>query len=180
MANPVLEEGKRAPAFTLPSTDGKRVRLTDLRGYWVVLYFYPRDNTPGCTTEAGDFRDLHSDFRADHAVVLGVSADDLESHRQFARDHGLPFELLVDRDSKVAGRYGVWREKISHGRKYLGIVRSTFLIDPSGRIAKIFDNLRVKGHVGKVLSVLRSERRTRGRVRSEHRVRRSPHRHRTR
>ena len=92
------------------------------------------------------------------AVILGVSPDDLESHREFALDKGLPFELLVDRDSKVAGRYGVWREKNSHGRMYLGIVRSTFLIDPSGRIARIFDNLRVKGHVSKVLTALRSER----------------------
>lgn len=157
MVNPVLSEGQRAPAFSLPSHDGERVRLTDLRGRWVVLYFYPKDMTPGCTAETVDFRDHHPAFRKEKAVVFGISPDDAETHRRFAEKTRAPFPLLVDRDSRVAEKYGVWREKAARGRKYLGIVRSTFLIDPDGRIVKIYDNLRVKGHVPKVLDALRSE-----------------------
>jgi len=154
MANPILAEGRQAPAFTLPSHDGERIRLTSFRGRWVVLYFYPKDMTPGCTLEACDFRDLAPQFKRRKAVVLGVSPDDAASHERFARKHKLPFPLLVDRDSKVAARYGVWREKSNYGRKYMGIVRSTFLIDPAGKLARVFDNLRVKGHAEKVLKTL--------------------------
>lgn len=158
MANPVLREGLRAPAFTLPSQLGGKVRLTDLRGRWVVVYFYPKDMTPGCTSEACDFRDLSEEFEEEETVILAVSPDRLDSHERFALKHDLPFDLLVDRDSRVAKKYGVWREKTSHGRKYMGIVRSTFVVDPSGKVARVFDNVRVKGHVEKVLTVLKAER----------------------
>ncbi len=154
MPNPVLREGKRAPAFTLPATLEDRVRLTELRGRWVVLYFYPKDLTNGCTNQAKDFRDHLGEFEQHGAVVLGVSPCDLGRHERFTAEAELNFPLLVDRDSRVALKYGVWREKNNYGRKYLGIVRSTFVIDPSGRIAKIFDNVRVKGHVAKVLTAL--------------------------
>ena len=154
MSNPVLQEGGRAPAFTLPATGEGRVRLTELRGRWVVLYFYPKDMTPGCTTEAQDFRDHLEAFEELGAVVLGVSPDELDRHEQFAEREGLEFPLLVDRDSRVAAKYGVWRQKVDYGRKYLGIVRSTFLIDPSGKLVRSFDNVRVKGHVAKVLACL--------------------------
>ncbi len=155
MANPLLAEGLRAPAFTLPSQDGERIRLTGFRGRWVVLYFYPKDMTPGCTLEACEFRDRAAQFKRRGAVILGVSPDDSASHQEFLRKYKLPFPLLVDRDSKIAARYGVWREKSNYGRKYMGIVRSTFLIDPSGKLARIFDNLRVKGHAEKVLMTLK-------------------------
>lgn len=154
MSNPVLREGQRAPAFTLPATLEDRVRLTELRGMWVVLYFYPKDMTAGCTTQACDFRDHLEDFEELGAVVLGLSPDDLDKHERFAEREELNFPLLVDRDSRVGLKYGVWREKNNYGRKYRGIVRSTFVIDPSGKIARIFDNVRVKGHVAKVLAAV--------------------------
>lgn len=121
----------------------------------MVIYFYPRDHTAGCTAEACDFRDRSTDFARLGAEILGISPDQLERHEDFARRHRLPYPLLVDRDSRVAHKYGVWRQKLSAGRTYLGIVRSTFVIDPSGRIARIFDGVRVRGHVPKVLAALR-------------------------
>lgn len=155
MPNPVLREGQRAPAFTLPATVDGRVRLTELRGRWVVIFFYPRDHTTGCTAEAGAFRDRAADFARLGAEILGISPDPLERHEDFAASLRLPYPLLVDRDSRVAHKYGVWRRKLSAGHHYLGIVRSTFVIDPSGRVARIFDGVRVKGHVDKVLAALR-------------------------
>ncbi|RMH01411.1 MAG: peroxiredoxin [Planctomycetota bacterium] len=157
MPNPVLSEGQRAPAFTLPATGGGRVRLTELRGRWVVLFFYPRDGSPGCTNEVRAFREQHADLAGLGAVVFGVSPDDLDSHEAFVARERLPFPLLTDRDSRVGARYGVWREKSNYGRKYLGLVRSTFLIDPSGRIVRIFDNVRVKGHVQRVRRALEEQ-----------------------
>ena len=156
MVNPVLQEGKRAPAFTLPSQNGK-VRLTEHRGRWVVVYFYPKDNTHGCTTQACDFRDRKLEFEKEGAVILGISPDDRESHIRFAEQHKISFPVLVDRDARVANKYGAWREKKNSGRPYLGIVRSSFLVDPSGKIVRVWDNVRVKGHVEKVLATLREE-----------------------
>lgn len=158
MANPILEEGKRAPAFTLPSTDGEKFRLTEHRGRWIVVYFYPKDLTPGCTTEAENFRDQLAAFEDQGAVVVGISPDPMSQHEKFAAKLDLNFELLTDRDAKVASKYGVWRTKKNYGREYDGIVRSTFLIDPSGKIARIWDNIRVKGHVERVLQTLQEER----------------------
>ncbi len=152
--NPVLREGKRAPAFTLPATLEGRVRLTELRGRWVVLYFYPKDMTAGCSSQARDFQDAMEAFEELGVVLLGLSSDDLERHEAFAEKEELNYPLLVDRDSRVALKYGVWREKNNYGRKYMGIVRSTFVIDPSGRVARIFDNVRIKGHVAKVLAAV--------------------------
>ena len=157
LVNPILKEGTRAPAFTLPSQNGK-VRLTEQRGRWVVVYFYPKDDTPGCTTEACAFRDLKKEFEKQGAVVLGISPDDRDSHIRFAEKYDLSFPVLVDRDARVANKYGAWREKKNYGRTYLGIVRSSFLIDPSGKIVRIWDNVRVKGHVEKILATLREER----------------------
>lgn len=157
MANLVLKPGSRAPAFTLKSGAGTAVRLTERKGRWVVVYFYPKNFTSGCTLEACEFRDARRDFAKLGAEVLGISPDPAESHADFSESLRLGFELLADRDAKVAARYGVWREKSFAGRRYQGIVRSTFLIDPAGKIAALWDNVRVKGHTGKVLSRLREE-----------------------
>lgn len=142
----ILEVGDMAPDFTLPASNGQDVRLSDFRGQPVVLYFYPKDDTPGCTTEAKDFRDLHPDFTKLGAVVLGVSPDPLSSHEKFITKHDLPFTLLSDTEHEVAEQYGVWQLKKNYGREYMGIVRSTFLIDKEGRIAEIWRNVKVKGH----------------------------------
>lgn len=157
MANHVLKPGQRAPAFTLKSGDGSAVRLTERKGKWVVVYFYPKDFTAGCTQEACEFRDVRRDLARLGAEVIGISPDSAESHAEFAASLRLGFPLLADRDAKVAARYGVWREKALAGRRYPGIVRSTFLIDPAGKIAAVWDNVRVKGHTDKVLARLRAE-----------------------
>jgi peroxiredoxin Q/BCP len=157
LANTVLEVGKRAPAFTLPNAYGGRSRLTELRGRWVVVYFYIKDGSGSCVMQARDFRDAHAQFEGSGAVILGVGNECRESHAEFILAEDLCFDLLVDRDSKLATRYGVWREKGRSGFRYYGIVRSTFLIDPSGRIVHIWDNLRVKGHVARVLNRLVEE-----------------------
>ena len=124
----------------------------------MIVFFYPKDHTPGCTEQACDFRDLHADFRDAQAVILGVSPDDLDCHDRFTADYRLPFELLTDRDSRVASKYGAWREKRQNGRSYMGMVRSTFLIDPSGKVARVFNNVRARGHAAKVLDALVEER----------------------
>ena len=157
MANQVLRAGDRAPAFILSGDDGERVRLTEYRGRWVVLYFYPRDFTAGCTAQACAFRDSEKAFAEVGAVLLGIGPDEVESHARFRTELGLGFPLLHDRDARVASRYGVWREKRTGGHRYLGLVRSTMLVDPSGRIAQIWDNVRVKGHVDRVLTGLHEE-----------------------
>jgi peroxiredoxin Q/BCP len=149
-----LEPDRRAPAFTLTADDGSKVRLSDMKGRPVVLYFYPRDDTPGCTREACAFRDRKADLQKLGAVVLGVSTDSLESHRRFREKFELNFPLLVDADHKVAQRYGAWREKNMYGKKTMGIQRSTFLIDASGRIAKVWKNVKVDGHDDQVLAAL--------------------------
>ncbi|MBE3595984.1 MAG: thioredoxin-dependent thiol peroxidase [Hydrogenibacillus sp.] len=151
--------GAPAPDFALPASSGETVRLSDFRGKKVVLYFYPKDDTPGCTLEAEQFRDLHPDFTELGAVVLGVSPDPLDSHLKFIAKHDLPFLLLSDMDHKVAETYGVWQLKKNYGREYMGIVRSTFLIDEEGRIVRIWSNVKVQGHgdaVKKAIEALNS------------------------
>ena len=147
--------GKPAPDFTLPSTSGEAVSLRQFKGKkTVVLYFYPNDETPGCTREACGFRDLSAQFEAAGAVILGVSADDIESHQKFKAKHRLPFELLFDADATVAKAYGVWKQKNLYGKKFLGIERTTFVIDRTGRIAQIYPKVKVDGHVADVLAFL--------------------------
>jgi len=152
----MLKAGDRAPAFTLPADDGSTVSLAGLAGRPVVLYFYPKDDTSGCTTEACGFRDAWADVRATGAVVLGVSPDGVASHARFRAKHRLPFPLLADTDHAVAERYGVWGEKSMYGRKYQGILRTTFLIDAEGRIARVFEKVKPKGHAAEVLAALRA------------------------
>ena len=148
-------EGAEAPEFTLPSDRGSTVSLRDLRGTPVVLYFYPKDDTPGCTTQACDFRDRWEDVRATGATVLGVSPDDESSHGAFRDKYGLPFPLLADEGGKVAAAYGAWGEKSFMGRKYEGIHRTTFIIGGDGRIAKVFEKVKPRGHADEVLAALR-------------------------
>lgn len=146
----MLKEGDKAPAFSLPSEEGK-VALKDFKGKTVVLYFYPKDLTPGCTTEACDFRDNFNRLKKAGAVVLGVSRDPLTKHASFREKYELNFPLLSDEDGAACKAYGVWQEKSLYGRKFMGIVRSTFVIDPQGRVKKIFSKVKVKGHVDAVL-----------------------------
>jgi peroxiredoxin Q/BCP len=147
--------GDTAPAFRLPALpDGKPVSLADFRGRYVVLYFYPRDMTPGCTTEACDFRDLHTGFQRAEAAVLGISTDDVGSHQKFAAKYELPFPLLADEDHAVAAKYGVWVEKNMYGKKSWGVQRATFLIDPDGKIAAAWPKVKVAGHAADVASRL--------------------------
>lgn len=144
-----------APDFTLQSDSGESVTLSDLRGRPVVLYFYPRDDTPGCTVEACEFRDAWRDVEKAGAVVLGVSPDDVPSHGRFRTKFQLPFPLLADPEHRVAELYGVWGEKSMYGRKFFGILRTTFIIDCSGRVLQVFERVKPKGHAGRVLEALR-------------------------
>jgi peroxiredoxin Q/BCP len=142
----MVEAGSPAPDFTLPSDDGGDVSLSELRGRKVVLYFYPKDDTPGCTTQACDFRDSLPRFEGVDAVVLGVSADSVESHAKFRAKHRLNFPLLADVDHEVSEAYGVWKEKNLYGRKSMGIERSTFLIDEVGNVARVWRKVKAQGH----------------------------------
>lgn len=148
------EEGKKAPAFTLPSVSGGKVSLKDFKGKNVVLYFYPKDNTPGCTQEACDFRDNFARVEAQGAVVLGVSPDSVKSHEKFRDKHDLPFELLSDESHDMLEKYGVWKEKKLYGRSFMGVVRTTMLIDGEGVIRRIWPKVKVKGHVDEVLEAI--------------------------
>jgi peroxiredoxin Q/BCP len=150
----MLEEGTIAPDFTLSADGGGEVTLSDYRGKKVVLYFYPKDDTPGCTTEACNFRDDYSEILTAGAVVLGVSPDSVTSHDKFRLKYQLPFALLSDPDHRVAETYGAWGEKKMYGKTYLGIIRSTFIIDEEGRIIKVFPRVRPKDHSQQVLAVL--------------------------
>ncbi len=150
----MLKVGDRAPAFTLPSEDGKTIALKDLKGKKVILYFYPKDNTSGCTKEACAFQENLSAARRKGAIVLGVSADTPDSHARFASKYGLNFSLLSDEKKEVLKDYGVWKEKSMYGRKFKGIERTTFVIDENGNIARIFPKVKVEGHVGEVLAAL--------------------------
>ena len=151
-----VEAGKKAPDFTLPADGGGKVKLSGLRGKPVVLYFYPRDDTPGCTREACAFRDRKAELVKLGAAVLGVSTDTVESHEKFRDKHALNFPLLADAEHKVAEKYGAWREKVRFGKKSMGVQRSTFLIDADGVVRKVWKSVKVDGHDGQVIEALKT------------------------
>jgi peroxiredoxin Q/BCP len=150
----MLSQGEAAPPFEAPDQDGIMRSLADYRGQTLVLYFYPKDMTPGCTTEACDFRDNIARIGRHGAVVVGVSPDSSTRHRKFADKEQLPFTLLADEEHRIADVYGVWKEKSLYGRTFMGIERTTFIIDPDGKIARIYPRVRVKGHVDEVIDAL--------------------------
>jgi thioredoxin-dependent peroxiredoxin len=149
-----IEPGEKAPAFTLVADDGQKVRLADLAGSPVVLYFYPKDDTPGCTKEACAFRDLKADLKKLGAKIFGVSPDDVASHVKFRDKYDLNFPLLADPDHAIAEKYGAWREKNMYGNKSMGVQRSTYLIDAEGKVAKVWKRVQVDGHDQQVLTAL--------------------------
>ena len=151
----MVEVGKKAPAFSLPDADGKKRSLKEFLGKKVILYFYPKDNTPGCTTEACDFRDSFPKFKNDDAVVLGMSPDSPQSHTKFAGKFELPFILLSDEKKEVLQKYDVWKEKSMYGRKYMGVVRTTMIIDEKGIVRKIYPKVKVTRHVEEVYKDLK-------------------------
>ena len=154
MATKEIKEGNKAPDFTALDQDGKKVKLSSFKGKKnIALYFYPKDMTPGCTTQACDFRDQQKNFKS--TVILGVSIDSQERHQKFIEKHDLPFTLLADVDKKVVQKYGVWQEKKLYGKTFMGIVRSTFIIDKTGTVRKIFLKVKVKNHVEEVLSIIK-------------------------
>jgi peroxiredoxin Q/BCP len=152
----MLEDGKDAPDFALPDADGGTVRLASLKGRPVVVYFYPKDDTSGCTAEAKDFTCLAAEFKRAGAEVIGISPDSPESHRKFQEKYDLGVRLLADEERKAAEAYSVWVEKSMYGRKYMGIERSTFLVDASGKIAKSWRKVKVPGHAEEVLEAVRA------------------------
>ncbi|ADD08686.1 thioredoxin-dependent thiol peroxidase [Candidatus Aciduliprofundum boonei] len=150
-----MKEGDIAEDFCLPDYEGKEHCLCDYRGKWVVLYFYPKDNTSGCTKEAKGFTEMQDEFEKLGAVIIGVSKDSPKSHAKFIEKHNLKILLLSDEEHKVLERYGAWGKKKNYGREYYGTIRTTFLIDPEGKIVKVWRNVRVNGHVEKVLEELK-------------------------
>lgn len=150
-----LNAGDPAPDFSLPADDGKSLSLSGYQGRKLVLYFYPKDDTPGCTTESCDFRDRVKDFNKIGVDVVGISRDSVASHQKFKKKYGLNFPLLSDESGEVCEKYGVWQEKSMMGKKYMGIVRSTFLIDEDGKIARIWRNVKVEGHADDVREAVR-------------------------
>jgi peroxiredoxin Q/BCP len=152
----MLKTGDKAPAFSLPADSGETISLQDLKGKPVVLYFYPKDDTPGCTVEACEFRDSWRAVKKTGAVVLGVSPDSVASHRKFRAKFDLPFPLLADDGHAVAEAYGAWGEKSMYGRKYQGILRTTFLIGGDGKIVRVFEKVKPRGHAAEVLAALAS------------------------
>jgi peroxiredoxin Q/BCP len=150
----MIEEGKPAPDFELATETGERVKLSDFRGKPVVLYFYPKDDTPGCTVEASGFRDKYSEFEQRGAVVLGVSPDDEASHTKFKEKYSLPFTLLADPEHEVADQYGVWGEKKYAGKTYFGVFRSTFVIDAEGNVSRVLRRVNPDSHADEVLEAL--------------------------
>lgn len=153
----MLEVGKKAPSFSLPDTNGKKVSLKDFLGKRVILYFYPKDMTSGCTKEACDFRDNFPNFNKLNIQIIGISPDSIESHKKFAEKYNLPFILLSDEKKDVIQKYGVWKEKSLYGKKYMGVERTTFIIDENGKIMHIFPKVKVNGHVEEILKILGSE-----------------------
>jgi len=151
-----LKVGDKAPDFSLPSGAGQTITLKSLRGKQVVLYFYPKDDTPGCTKEACSFRDEITQIEKAHALVLGVSTDGLASHQRFSKKYGLPFALLSDESLVVAKAYGVYKQKSMYGKTYWGIERSTFVVDETGKLAAIFRKVKVDGHVEQVMTALKA------------------------
>jgi peroxiredoxin len=150
----MIAEGTTAPDFTLPDQDGNDFTLSSARGKPVVLYFYPKDDTPGCTTQACAFRDARADYEAAGAKVIGVSPDDVKSHGKFVKKHGLNFTLLADAGAAVCTSYGVWKEKSMYGRTYMGVERTTFVIDAAGVVRKVFPKVKVDGHSEAVLEAV--------------------------
>ena len=150
----LLEVGTKAPAFTLPDQDGKMVSLKDFKGQKVVLYFYPKDNTPGCTKQACNFGELMPQFREKGAVVIGVSKDSVASHKRFEEAHGLPFPLLSDPEKTVIRAYDVWKEKKNYGKTTMGVVRTTYLIDEAGIIVRAFDKVKAAENPAQILETL--------------------------
>jgi len=150
----MLAIGQQAPDFCLPNQDDVEICSRDLKGKWIVLYFYPKDSTPGCTTEACEFTEAMPDFDGLGAVILGVSADSTKRHRNFIEKQNLEITLLSDESTLMMQEYGVWRMKKNYGKEYMGIVRSTYIIDPKGVIAAAWDNVRVKGHVEAVKAAM--------------------------
>ncbi|MDQ0273594.1 thioredoxin-dependent thiol peroxidase [Cytobacillus purgationiresistens] len=148
--------GELAPKFSLEASNGETVKLSDYRGKNVVLYFYPKDMTPGCTTQACDFRDRHNEFEELNAVILGVSPDPLKRHDKFIEKHGLPFILLADEEHEAAEAYAVWKLKKNFGKEYMGIERSTFIIDKNGQLVKEWRKVKVKDHVEEALTYIKS------------------------
>lgn len=149
------EVGKKAPDFTLPDQNGNKVSLKNFKGKKVVLYFYPKDNTSGCTKEACNFRDDFPKFKKTDTVIIGVSPDSVSSHKKFADKYNLPFTLLSDEEKNVLEKYGVWKEKSMYGKKYMGVERTTFIIDEDGKIKKIFNKVKVDGHNTEVMEALK-------------------------
>jgi peroxiredoxin Q/BCP len=150
-----VKEGGKAPAFSMPTDGGGKIALKDFKGRPVIVYFYPKDSTPGCTTEACDFRDLTPDFSKIDAEIIGISKDSVKRHDNFKAKHDLPFSLASDEDGDVCERYGVWVEKNMYGRKFMGIERATFLIDAKGVVRKIWRKVKVKGHAEDVLDAVK-------------------------
>ena len=146
-----IAAGQLAPDFTLPTDTGEMLTLSSLRGQWVVLYAYPKDDTSGCTTEACEFRDLFPKFRKGKAVILGISPDSVKSHQKFKTKYELPFTLVADEEKVAMQAYDIWKEKSMYGRKYMGVERTTFVIDPEGRIAKVFEKVKPAGHAEEVM-----------------------------
>ena len=153
-ATDLIEPGKPAPAFQLTDQHGTKHRLSQYKGKWVVLYFYPKDNTPGCTTQACGFRDAQADLKSRGAVVLGISPDPEKSKAKFAGKYELNFPILADEGSDVCTKYGVWQEKSMYGKTYMGVVRTTYLIDPNGKVYQRLDKVKVKAHTQAVLAAL--------------------------
>jgi len=151
----MIEIGKKAPEFSLLNQDGKKISLKDYLGKKVILYFYPKDDTSGCTKEACNFRDEFPKFTKTKAVILGVSPDSVKSHKKFAEKYDLNFDLLADEEKKVVEKYEVWKEKSMYGRKYMGVERTTFIIDEKGKIKTIFNKVKVDGHNNEVLEALK-------------------------
>ncbi|MBR7795275.1 thioredoxin-dependent thiol peroxidase [Agaribacter marinus] len=150
-----VQAGEKVANLTLPDQDGNQVSLSDFQGKHVVLYFYPKDMTPGCTTEACDFRDAHESFKELDAVIIGISPDPTTSHQKFMEKHDLPFLLLADEDHQVAEQFGVWKLKKNFGKEYYGIERSTFIIDKEGTLQQEYRKVKVKGHVEEALTYIR-------------------------
>lgn len=153
----MIEVGKKAPNFSLFDSNGVKISLNDFKGRKVVLYFYPKDMTSGCTKEACDFRDFFPNFKKIKTAIMGISPDSTTSHKKFIEKYNLPFTLLSDEKKEVIQKYGVWKEKTMYGKKYMGVERTTFIIDENGKIMKIFPKVKVNGHVEEVLKVLKSK-----------------------
>jgi len=156
----MIEIGAGAPEFCLPNQDGVEICSRDLKGSWVVLYFYPKDSTPGCTTEACEFTAALPDFEVMDAVILGVSPDSVKKHRNFADKQNLGITLLSDESTEMLQRYGVWQLKKNYGKEYMGVVRTTYLIDPLGHVAQRWDKVKVKGHVDTVKEALQTKKKS--------------------